>query len=80
MEAVGSFSIDRVGRSLLKYVEQDNELMIEVESGRPLSVYLSFARYWKRPDGVFVTEEERIQIAEKLKTGLRFLGIRNEIS
>jgi len=80
MEAVGSFSIDRFGRSLLKYVEMDKELTIEVESGGPLAVYLSSARYWKHPDGQLVSEEERIQIAKNLKIGLKFLGIRHEIS
>ena len=73
------FRIKRANRNTLIYIEGNRRIVIEVEPGDGLAIYVSTIRDWILCDGkvLTVTEEERKEIIDRISRAYSFLGIKH---
>jgi|CXWL01.1.fsa_nt_gi hypothetical protein len=75
VESSAGFTVSRVGRFELEYVEKGDRLLIEVEAGDDLAVYLSPVVVWTTATGPkTLSAEDRSRVASHLHAALGFLG------
>ena len=71
------FSVRRSGRNDLIYTDQGHRLVVEVEPGDGLAVYMSQVTAWAEPSDESISTEKKIEIRENIASALTYLGIRH---
>ena len=69
-----------VNRHLVEYVEPDRRAVVEVEFGRPISVYAHTLKEWVYTDGTqLMTPDEVLLVLSEIRAGLQAMGSEVEI-
>jgi hypothetical protein len=76
VQASNGFKVERTGRNQLKYSEAQGYVLIEVEPGDGLAVYLASISHWiVGNEKVWIDPKERESIARNVERALEFLRI-----